>query len=587
MHSNCICRFRILFLMLPVIFGALPVFAGVSRAIQDQYKREYENRAMFLRVPVHGEKQLVHISGQTVRVDQGVGAPRFKVGDQIRILLIDFAGDEIKFRMSGIGTPGIFEFGFRFDSNLQEDFPNRNIFDRAIQSTLTEGLKYTEIEEAKRSFVEDQFEKSVQEIAGSASISRESVLKSIAPQVPAYREAQRDIENLKGRLQDVSGQLAQAQAENRKLESETKTQQAELSRLKSANAALQSKIDDSASQISKLGEGLRDAKGSAQEYQRELANLQRSLNLKVDSGRDLTAQIADLGQALRKLQKENETLGSQINSLRVNLDSQQAANARLLGNNEELKALNSKLQATINTLTSKEDSLARQFLDLKREKEKLEDFSSSVAALHTQIEEEKTEAGNHIGKANVYLKSVLLGSLSWSIPEHLNHNESKSGEVAFSAESIDALRISPEERRLLRILGDKLKMRVDLASTSTAIEVTPETDTRYREIAERDHFSWRWSLTNRGSRDTRLSITAQLLNKHAGEIPVFRQENVVFASNAVRQIRSYLQPIPLVAGIFLGFLLFGIVGIFRRPKKASAHRTGPADPPASVIHKKL
>ena len=234
----------------------------------------------------------------------------------------------------------------------------------------------------------------MQEIAGSASISRESVLKSIAPQVPAYREAQREIDNLKGRLQDVSGQLAQAQAENRKLESETKSQQAELSRLKSANAALQSKIDDSASQISKLGDDLRDAKGSAQGYQRELANLQRSLNLKVDSGRDLAAQIADLGQALRKLQKENETLGSQISSLRANLDSQQAANARLLGNNEELKAGNSKLQATINTLTSKEDSLARQYLDLKREKEKLEDFSSSVAALRTRIEEEKTEGGN-------------------------------------------------------------------------------------------------------------------------------------------------------------------------------------------------
>lgn len=581
MHSDRIRHFGTVCLMLPAFFCALPGFAGVSRAIQEQYKREYENKAMFLKVPVYGEKQFVHISGQAVRVDQGVGAPRFKVGDQIRILAIDFAGDEIKFRMSGIGTPGIFEFGFKFEGSLQEDFPNREAFDRAIQSTLTEGLKYTELEEAKRSFVEDQFEKSVREIAGSASISREAVLTSIAPRVPAYRDAQREIDNLKGRLQDVSGQLAQAQAENRKLENDAKSQQAEVSRLKSANAALQSKIDDSASQISKMGNDLRDVRGSQQGYQRELANLQRSLNLKVDSGRDLAAQIADLGQAIRNLNKENDSLGNQINTLRATLDSQQAANARLLGNNEELKAGNSKLQSTINTLTSKEDSLANQYLALKSEKEKLEELANSVAALRTRIEEEKTEGGMHTGKANVYLKSVLLGSLRWGLPEHLNRNENKTGEVTFSAESIDAIRLSPEERHLLRMLGDKLKMRVELASGSTAVEVTPEADKRYHEIGERDQFSWKWGITNHGAQDARLSIFAGVLNKYSSEITLFRKEEAVSASNAVRQIRGYLQPIPLVAGVILGFLLFGIVGIFRRPPKSAA------PPPAPIIHKKL
>jgi predicted nuclease with TOPRIM domain len=587
MHSNRIRQIRILCLMLLVFSGALPGFAGVSRSIQEQYKKEYENKAMFLKVPVYGEKQSVHISGQTVRVDQGTGVPRFKVGDQVRILLVEFAGDEIRFRMSGIGTPGIFEFGYRFDSNLLEDFPNRDVFERAIQSTLTEGLKYTEIEEAKRSFVENQFEQSVRDIAGSASISREAVLKSIAPQVPAYRDAQREIDNLRGRLQDVSGQLAQAQAENRKLESESKAQQAELSRLKSSNAALQSKIDDSASQISKLGDDLRDAKGSQQGYQRELANLQRSLNIKVDTGRDLAAQIADLGQAMRKLQKENDTLGNQINSLHTNLDSQQAANARLLGNNEELKASNGKLQATINTLTSKEDSLGRQYVDLKREKEKLEEFASAVAALRTRIEEEKTEDGMHTGRASLYLKSVLLGSLTWNIPEHLNHNESKSAEAAFSAESIDAIRMSPEERHLRGMLGDKLKVRVDLASGSNAVEVAPEADEGYHDVGERDHFSWRWNITNRSSQDASLSITARLRNKNSSEIPLFQHEKTVLSSNAVRQIRGYLHPIPLAIGILLGFLLFGVVGIFRRPKKPGARSHGPADPPAAVIHKKL
>jgi uncharacterized protein YhaN len=329
LHSKF--RLRILCCIFLALSGAVSSSAGVSRAIQEQYKRDYENKAMFLKIPIYFERQLVHISGSSIRPAQGTGSPRFRVGDQLRILLVDFANDEIKFRMAGIAAQGIVEIGFKFDVNLQETFPNKDVFDRALQSTFTEGIKYTDIEDAKQVFLEDQFARSVREIADSASLSRESVLKNIAPQVPAYQEALREIETLKNRVQEVSEQLSQSQSENRKLETESKSQLAELSRLKAANTALQQKIDSSALQVSRLGEELRDAKGSAQGYQRELASIQRSLNLKVDASRDLGMQIADLGQVMRKLQKDNETLATQIASLRTDLDSQQEANARLVG----------------------------------------------------------------------------------------------------------------------------------------------------------------------------------------------------------------------------------------------------------------
>jgi predicted nuclease with TOPRIM domain len=592
MHSNREFRFRILCLTLLLLSGALSGFAGVSRSIQEQYKRDYENKAMFLKIPIYSEKQTIYINDQGFRVDQGIGAPRYKVGDQVRVLLVDFAGDEIKLRMSGISVAGMVEIYFRFDADLQESFPNKGVFNKALQATLTEGLKYTDIDEAKRSFVEEQFERSVQEISTSASIGRESVLKNIAPLVPAYQDARHENENLKNRVQDISTQLSQSQSENRKLESESKTQQAELSRLKSANAALQEKIDNSTSQISRLGDELRDVKGNAQGYQRELASIQRSLNIKVDSARDLAAQISDLGQAMKKMQKDSDALAGQIVTLRTNLDAQLAANARLVGDNEELKANNQQMKSTIATLTSNKDSLATQYLKLTREKEKLDNFSKSIAALRSRIEEEKTEDGFHYGRANVYVKNVLLGSLSWSIPISLNHNESKSCEVAFSAESIDSIRISPEERFLLRSLGDRLKIRVDLASDSATMSVTPGEGQPSREIGERDRSSWRWSIKNQGTQDTQFLITARLINKDSNEIPMFQQENTVTASNAVRQVRSYLQPIPLIAGVVLGFLLFGIVGIFRRPAKGKMAQkrppsAGTSDPPPHITQKQL
>jgi predicted nuclease with TOPRIM domain len=592
MHSNREFRFRMFYLIISIILIPLFSIAGVSRAIQEQYKREYENKAMFLKIPIYVEKQMISISGQSFRVDQGIGTPRYKVGDQLRVLQVDFAGEEIKFRMGGIAVAGMVEIIFRFDTNLQESFPNRDVFDRALKSTITEGLKYTEIDDAKRSFVEEQFEQSIKEIAGSASISRESVLKNIAPRVPAYQDAQREIDSLRSRMQDISSQLSQSQAENRKLESESKAQQAELSRLRTSNAALQEKIENSTMQMSKLGEEVRDAKGNALGYQKELANIQRSLNLKVDAARDLTAQIADLGQALRKLQKENESLSNQVNLLRANLETQQAANGRLVRDNEELKTNNQKLQSTLGILTSKEDSLAKRYLTLSNEKDKLENFYRSIGALRTRIEEEKTEGGFYYGKANVYLKNVLLGSLSWHIPMYLNHDESGEAEVKFSAESIDYIRLSPEERSLLSTFGDQRKLRVELASDSKTVAVTPAGNKAYREIREREHSTWQWSIKNEGTRDVPLILTAGLINKNSTEIPIFQQQNTVIASNAVRRIRGYLQPIPLAAGILLGFLLFGIVGIFRRSRhrnvqSKSSPASAPSEPQTYIKKKQL
>lgn len=587
MHSSRNFRIRIFCLFFLMPSCVVPGIAGVTRAIQEQYKQEYENRAMYLKVPLYGEKTMIRISGQSFRMDPGVGAPRFRVGEQLRILLVDFSGDEIKLRLSGIAAPGLIEVGFKFDGGLQDDFPNRDVFDRAVAATLTEGLRYTEIEEAQRGFVEDAFERTVKELAVSASISRESVLKTIAPQVPAYRDAQREIDGLRGRLKDVSGQLAQAQGENRKLESEARAQAAEVSRLKTANAALQSKIDDSASQISRLGDDLRSAKGSAQGYQRELASIQRSLNLRVDGGRDLGAQIADLGQAMRKLRKDAEASANQIKSLRAELDARQTVNARLLANTEELKAANSKLENTINALTSKENSLARQFVTLTREKEKLDQYVSAVAAVSTRVLEEKDGDGFRSGKADVYLHGTVLGSLSWRLPARLNHGESGAAEASFEAASIDAIRLTAEERRLRGTLGTPLRMRVELAPASSSVEVKPEAGQAVQEVGERDTAAWRWSVVNRSTEDAAVFVTARMLNQDSNEIPVLHRDQTVAASNAVRRVRAYLQPVPLAVGILLGFLLFGIAGIFRRPRKSAAAGRAPADPPEPVLRKKL
>ena len=560
-------------------------FAGVSRAIQDKYRRAYENRALFLKVPIFAERQFVFISGRSHRFDEAPPSvqARFKVGDQVRVVGVDFGGEEIKFKLGATsGAVGMVELVFRFDASLQETFPNSDAFDAALNATFTEGLKYSDLEEAKRNYIEDQFERTVRELAASSGTSRDVVLKTMAPRVPAYQDALRDVDNLKNRNQELSGQVAQLQSENRKLDAELRTQQGEVARLKSVAAALQERIESSTAQLTRLGDELRSARGLSQGYQKELASLQKSLNLKIDANRDLASQIGELGQALRKIQKENEALEGQANSFKASLDSQRAVNAKLSREIEELKTSSAQMKETIATLTSKEDSLARQYIQLKEVKENLENVTRSMENLSTRVVEEKVESGVRSGKSHVYLRDVLLGSLDWSLPEQLGQDQEKPAQARFTAESIDYVRVNPQERNLLRTLGERLKVQVTLSSPSATMEVKPDRSDAPQEVGERESAHWTWKITNRGNQDTRLVLRAAFVNKHADDIPLLQQEHLVLASNVVRQVKGYLQPIPLAAGALCGFVLYGIFGIFRRAARPSAARKAASRTDAST-----
>jgi predicted nuclease with TOPRIM domain len=572
-----------------VVLCAQGAFAGVSRTIQDKYRAKYENKALFLKIPAFGERQTVSITGQTYRAVDGTGQARFKVGDQLRVLGIDFAGDEVKFKMGAISSAGFVEIVFKFDGDLQESFPNSAVFDGALGYAFTEGLKYTDLEEAKRTYTQDEFEQAVRQIAAASNTSREAVLKNIAPRVPAYEESQRQIESLKADNEEVSSQLSASQSENRKLDADLRNSQSEVARLRSQNTALQEKIDSSTSQLSKLGEDLRAVRGATQGYQKELASIQRSLNLKVGASEDLVTQISELGQAMRKLQKDNEGLEGQNSALRSDLEEQQMTNNRLSREIDDLKASNKQMSETIQTLTSKEDSLARQYIDLKKTKENLEDVVQSVSGLSARVAEEKTGGGNYYRKVNIYLKNLFVGTLDWLVPLSLSHNSSAQAKAVFTTESIDYVKISPEERKILRSLGDKLRIQAMLSSSSPTMEVRDATKLALHEVGERDRAEWNWTITNRGTQDARLLFAVKLINKNSDPVTLIQDEPSVMSSNVVREVRNYLQPVPLAVGILIGFLFFGVVGIFRRvrvPESIHRHRSPGSRESDPFIHRK-
>jgi len=575
-------------ILLVALVGTATAFAGISRALQDRYRRNYDNKALFLKVPIFADRQHVFIIGTTVRPEPaGAAAARFKVGDQVRVLGIDFSGDEIRFKLSAISGTGLATLVFKFDAELTENFPNSAVFDRALAATFTEGMKFSDLDEAKRGYVEDQFERAARDLATTTGTTREFVLKSMAEKLPAYQDAQRDVENLKARNQELSGQIAQTQSENRRLEGELRQQQAEVGRLRTLTTSLQEKIDASSSQLSRLGDELKSSKGMTQGYQSQLANLQRSLNLKVDQNRDLAGQISDLAQATKKLQKDNETFETQTAGLRKDLETERGTGKRLAGEVDELKSSNRQLNETISTLTSKEDSIARQYLELKRSKENLENAKRAVDSLRTRVVEEKTESGVRYRKLQLLLREIPLGNLELLVPERLSPEEQKTAELRFSTESIDYVKIAPDERQILRGLGERLKLRAELHSESAAMQVKSDPKEATHELGERDRATWRWEIANRGVEDGRLRFAVALVDKHSEEIPVLREEHAVASASVVRQVRTYLQPIPLAVGAVLGFLLFGIVGIFRKGKRPVDLRKNPPAPTPYVGQKQL
>lgn len=559
--------------------------AGVSRAIQEKYRRNYEGKALFLRTPIFAEKKYVDLTGGSFRFEPDpTGTARFKVGEQVRITGMDFGGEEIRFRISAIAGGNIAEVIFRFDASLKEDFPNSESFDRALQATFTEGLKYADIEDAKKGYIDDAFERYIRETMTLTSSSREAVLKSAAAHLPAYQDALRDIDTLKGRNQDLSTQLAQSQAENRKMETDLKTQQSEITRLRGTNSALQEKIDSSSSQLLRLGEEVRSARGTAQGYQRELSNLQQSLNIRVDAARDLGSQIGELSQAVRKTQRENASLTTQNNSLSANVANLEATKNRLTKQVEDLEASNRQKDDLVASLTSKEDSLARQYMQMKQAKENLENVVRAIGSLTTKIEEEKVQGGTETARISIYLKDILLGSLVYALPERMSPNEERQAEATFSTESIDYVRVSPEERQLLRSLGERLKVQAQISSSSPTVSVKPEGEKTLQEVGERDRVSWRWRVANGGTADASLTLAVHLVNRNSDPIPLLRREQLVTSASVVRQVRESLQPIPLAVGALIGFVLFGIAGVFRRfrdPHGSRRRRTA-SGPPEST-----
>ena len=106
---------------------SLWLIAGVRREIENWYVHNYENKALFLKIPIRGKRQIVHVSDTRPTLDPGsANSPLlFKVGDQVRITDVSFRNDSVRFKIASLEVSGEGEIAFEFPRQLEQDFPQR------------------------------------------------------------------------------------------------------------------------------------------------------------------------------------------------------------------------------------------------------------------------------------------------------------------------------------------------------------------------------------------------------------------------------------------------------------------------------
>ena len=233
--------------------------AGVRREIENWYVQNYENKALFLKIPIRGKRQIVHVGDTQPTLDPGSANSSllFRVGDQVRITNVSFRNDSVRFKIASLEVSGEGEIAFEFPRQLEQDFPQRGNFDLALEATLTEGLSYTDIDSAKEEFIKSQFDQLVQQLARSNNTTNDFVVKTLGEEVSTYRLATSKLEEVEQILLEETEARQQIQSDLARLRAELDQTKTQLSTLQSERDGLKTKVESAERQTDEFRKSTR------------------------------------------------------------------------------------------------------------------------------------------------------------------------------------------------------------------------------------------------------------------------------------------------------------------------------------------
>ncbi|MCH8819632.1 MAG: hypothetical protein IIB03_04845 [Acidobacteria bacterium] len=545
--------------------------AGVRRDIQSSYIQNYENKAMFLKVPIRGRRQIIQVSVSGSRLDPAsITDPlRFKVGDQVRITDVNFRGDSVRFKLSSLDFTRESELEFRFRQDLQDHFPQRVDCNITLKATLTEGLSYTDIESARQEFIEGEFDQFVEQLALSNNTSYDFVVTVLRDTIPDYQALRLEADQTKSMLQKTEEDLQQEKRARSRVESEV--------------TLLEGQLDQNRSKLDRL-EGERktlmaETDRLSHNYENQVKRLIETLNVKTSSATSLEAQVDVLNESIGTLRNEGLTRARQVQDLNQQMSRVEETNRALSNDLEQAQGEKRKLWDDFSVLTSNRQGLEGRYAEILKENEQLQNATllNNSFSLKRRIERREN---NEFQVADLYLLTQRIGTMEIQIPPvagtvHL---------VRFTATSPDTVKFSSDERKIFDVLGESFQIETTWETSSSNLNIVLLDKESVQSVGPRETIEWPWMFQGEVTQPESASLVVHLISSNGNRIFLGSQDLTVSPAQMMTRLRYSISPMSILAGSVAGLLVFGVLfGLRGRPQPPSKAGTqGPL-----IVQKKL
>jgi predicted nucleic acid-binding Zn-ribbon protein len=536
-------------------------YPRVGREIRDEYVQRFENKAVFLKIPVRGLQQVVHVLDSGAKLDRGnLNQPvSFKVGDQVRIIDVNFRDDKVRFRFSSVDTTREGSLEFRFPAPTQQAFPQRENFEKSLASSLTEGLSYKELESAKGEFIRGQVKTLVREFAATTNTPDDVVLRTIVEDSPQYQALERESSQIQQKNQVLDRDVSRLGRASREQRARIADMTVELDRLRTQVRELERDENLAARTRQSLEGQLKDA-------QVKMSELLGSLNLKAASNTELDNRMQSLSAGIESARREREKLSEELAQARADLNQREQANSKLTADLKKVRDRNRRLSSELRSLTSNKDSIQSQFLQAKRQSDALEMASRLSAGLRLERSFQELE-GRPLEIADLYLLSKRVGRLEIEAPDH----PGQICRMKFLMESPDRVEFQEEERVLFDSLGETFKIEPSWSFTDDRLRAVLMEGEPAREAKPREAVEWTWILEGEISEPEQAQLRVLFVNSDDQKISLDPHEFYLTPPGLMFYLIRSFSPVSLGAGVFLGLIFAGVAGLFRRrsPSKPS------------------
>ena len=557
--------------LLPAIFVTLALQAGIDKRLQNHYLERYLNKTIFLRVPIRGLRQAVDVSASGSRLDASSRGEAlvFKVGEQVRVVGMEFNNRSIRLRVSALDASREATVFFQFAEPLEQYFTQQEAFEDSLLFAFTEGVSYREIESAKAAFIESEYEELIRTFAATTGTSTEFVVRKIAEQNPEYRKAVKEAaqlatkaSSLETKLAAAAQKLAAAESLATNLHEQLEEATVEVDEEKEERLLILDQRDEARREIRKL-------QGQIDQIKRSQATYQKQVNDLMNSFPD--SNVESLSLFVDKLQTARSTLSTQLAEVQGQVSALQSEAEELRKNLASAQSNSRRLSSRLRALTSDKKSINAQYLQMREQTEVLEtaDALSKALRVESSTDEESDEGWP---ESRFFLDSQLLGTVRIAPPEQVG----APARVEMSLLSPDTVKFSERERELHSALGDEVRAEVGWVTPQELVMELAGDDPR-REVKVRESTFWDWNVGGELIRSEPATLRIDLIDRNDQRILLHTRQFVVHPAGLGSWVSRIFSLPSLLAGLILGAASIGAMVFLRRPQGRRARSRHPVE----------